>query len=213
MSSRPVLGRCSVPATGLESLDWASAVKSIGAQGWVRFEGVVSGRTCARLVGEAPTTWQAEPEVIGDVRQSGLSCGVSFDKAGPTVRDVGLTICDSVTNVLPTGTPSLPCFNVATWGRSQDGMGYITTHRDPPAAGGLIAIVTLFGQATFRVWHGTQATEWETADGDLVIVRGNGWPTGDSLCPVHEVTSPVVGDRMTMTLRYNKRGPGADYFA
>lgn len=202
-----------MPTTGLESLDWASAVNLIDAQGWVRFERAVSGYTCARLVGEAPKTWQAEPEVIGDVHQSGLSCGVYFDEAGPTVRDVGLTISESVANVLPAGTPSIPAFNVATWTRSVDGTGYITAHRDPPAAGGLIATATLYGEARFRVWNGAQTTEWDTADGDLVILRGNGWPTADSLCPIHEVMSPLVGDRMTMTLRYNARGPGADYFA
>lgn len=67
--------------------------------------------------------------------------------------------------------------------------------------------------ALFRVWRGDVVTEWETDDGDLVILRGRGWPTEKPLCPVHEVESPRVGERMTLTLRHNVGGPGADYFA
>ena len=77
----------------------------------------------------------------------------------------------------------------------------------------VIAIVTLRGHAVFRVWQGSEATEWETTDGDLVLLRGHGWPEGDSLCPVHEVESPRRGERMTMTLRHNTRAPGGGYFA
>ncbi len=72
--------------------------------------------------------------------------------------------------------------------------------------------MTLWGQARFRVWSETQPTEWVTGNGDLVILRGNGWPTEDSTCPIHEAESPVVGDRMIMTLRFNTRGPDASYF-
>src|ERR1700722_3573533 len=65
------------------------------------------------------------------------------------------------------------------WARSNEGVGFITAHRDPPAAGGIIAIVTLAGRALFRT--------------------------------VYEVESPRVGERMTLTLRYNVGGPEADY--
>ncbi len=61
------------------------------------------------------------------------------------------------------------------------------------------------------MWQAAHVTEWETCDGDLVILRGHGWPHEGSLCPLHEVESPRVGDRMTMTFRHNRRGPGGDY--
>jgi hypothetical protein len=83
----------------------------------------------------------------------------------------------------------------------------------PAQCGGVIATVTLYGQARFRGWSGADAIEWETADGDLVILRGNGWPTEASTCLVHEAERPAVGDRMIVTYRHNKGGPGADYFA
>jgi hypothetical protein len=145
----------------LEGIDWRRVATSLTEEGWVRLEGVVDNGTCARLVAAAPGTWQPETETIGDVRQSGLSCGVSFDGADRSVREVGLTICESLTTALPPDTPPIPCFNAATWNRTQFGIGYITAHRDPPTAGGVIATVTLWGQARFRVWTRTR-TEWVT---------------------------------------------------
>jgi hypothetical protein len=201
-----------LPTTGLQGIDWTRAADLLTGAGWVRLDGVVDRGTCARLEDAAPTTWQAETETIGNVRQSTLSCGVSFERSDAIVRHFGIMICDSLTKALRPGTAAIPRFNVATWGKSQNGIGYITAHRDPPVAGGVIATVTLWGRAPFRVWTGPQPTEWITGDGDLVILRGNGWPTEASVCPVHEVESPVEGDRMTMTLRYNKRGPDGGYF-
>lgn len=91
-------------------------------------------------------------------------------------------------------------------------------------AGGVIAVLTLRGRAPFRVWEtdGSSvdaagqpelAEEWETNDGDLVLLRGDGWPTPTSRCPIHEAQSPPRGDRSTLTLRHNKGGYGADYFS
>jgi hypothetical protein len=203
-----------VPGTGLDVVDWASVARSLVEDGWVRLERVVSGRTCGLLVDAAPMTWEPEPEVVVGVRQSGASTGLYFDRAATTVREVGLAISDALTVGRPPGTPVVPCFNEVRWSRSQAGAGHaITAHRDPSLCGGVIAIVTLFGKARFRVWSGADAVEWETADGDLVILQGNGWPTETSRCPVHEAELPPVGDRMIVTYRYNKGGPGADYFA
>jgi hypothetical protein len=152
--------------------------------------------------------------VIGDVRQNGASTGCFFDRSATTVREVGLTICGAISKARPRDAPEVPCFNEVRWHKSQAGDGHsITAHRDPPLCGGVIAIVTLFGRATFRVWETEEPVGWETNDGDLVILRGNGWPTESSLSPIHEAESPAAGDRMIVTYRYNKGGPGADYFA
>jgi hypothetical protein len=121
------------------------------------------------------------------------------------------------------GIGPLPAFNHAEWCRAARGKKYITAHRDPDTAGGVIAILTIRGRAPFRVWDhaGTPAdtrrrpslaTTWETEDGDLVLLRGGGWPHPTSRCPVHEAESPRDGDRVTLTLRHNKGGYGADYF-
>jgi hypothetical protein len=70
-------------------------------------------------------------------------------------------------------------------------------HRDPDTACGVIAIVTIRGQALFRAWDTDDglvdaqrrpelADQCETSDGDLVLLRGGGWPTPASRCPIHE---------------------------
>lgn len=123
-----------------------------------------------------------------------------------------------------TGLPPLPAFNHAEWCRAERGQKFITPHRDPPMAGGVIAVLTTRGRASFRVWDMNRssadaacqpelAEEWETNDGDLVLLRGGGWPTPTSRCPIHEAQSPLGGDRVTLTLRHNKGGYGADYFS
>ena len=45
----------------------------------------------------------------------------------------------------------LPSFNEVTWGRYPQGTGRITKHADPSEYGGVVAIFTLQGAATFRV--------------------------------------------------------------
>lgn len=201
-----------MPESGPQGINWADAARSLIEKGWVRLESVVPSHTRSLLMEAVPTTWAPLPEVEKSVRQGGLSAGVFFDRAAPTVQEFGRTLCDSLTKAR-SDLPAIPFFNEVQWGQSHDGIGYITAHHDPPGAGGVIAIVTLLGAALFRVWQGSQTTEWETGDGDLVMLRGHGWPHESSLCPLHEVESPRVGDRMTMTLRHNRRGPGGDYFA
>ncbi|MGZ4128999.1 MAG: hypothetical protein ACXVQ2_12690 [Actinomycetota bacterium] len=196
---------------GIDAVDWVDAVDSLIEKGWVRLEGAVDARTCSNLGHAAPATWERLPRVEGDVHQCGLRSGVFFDSAAPVVQQFGRTICGSL-SAARSDIVAVPCFNDVQWGQSHDGVGYITAHRDPPAAGGIIAIVTLHGRARFRVRHGMSASEWDTADGDLVLLRGNGWPERNALCPVHEDESRG-DDRMTMTLRHNTGGPGADYFA
>jgi hypothetical protein len=120
------------------------------------------------------------------------------------------------------GVPPLPAFNHAEWCRAERGEN-TSPHRDPDTAGGVIAVLAIRGRALFRVWdieggvadaqrHPELAQAWETGDGDLVFLRGGGWPTSASRCPIHEAQSPPEGDRVTLTLRHNKGGYGSNYF-
>lgn len=201
-----------MPRMGRSGVVWPDAARALSGNGWVRFERLVDDGIRAALAEAAPSTWSPLPETEGRVRQGGLSCGLLLDHAPTPVQEFAGEICVGLT-AARRDWPPVPGFNEVQWGRSHNGTGFITAHRDPPGAGGVIAIVTLSGRALFRVWHGSETTEWETDDGDLVLLRGRGWPREDSLCPIHEVESPRRGERMTMTLRYNRGGPGADYFA
>lgn len=207
-----VVSRCGVPWIGPRSVEWSQATTALSERGWLRLERALDIRRCQQLSGAAPSTWAPLPEVEGGVRQGGLSCGVFFRDAATAVQEFGREVCDSLSGV-SRAVPPVPLFNEVQWGRSRQGVGFITRHRDPPGAGGIIVIVTLTGNAVFRVWEDGDGTEWLTEDGDVVLLRGHRWPTEDSMCPLHEVESPCAGERITMTLRHNAAGEGADYFA
>ena len=209
---------------GLESVDWPEVARALTRDGWIRLDGLVSERACARLLEAAPGTWIDTPEhQIGSVREAGMTCGVVFVAASADVRRFGDAIRDGINSVTIKAVPPIPPFTDVQWGRARaDGAQFITAHRDPARAGGVIAITTLFGAARFRIWHDRAdprksadelpSTTWKTGNGDLVLIAGNGWPQPYDRCPVHEIASPNGGQRITMTLRHNTAGPGADYF-
>ncbi len=144
--------------------------------------------------------------------------------AAPVVRGLGDSIVRELANATPHALPAIPEFNEVSWTLYPTGTGHITSHRDPVAYGGIIAIATLLGRATFRIWSGealgTPAevlmsdippTRWETAAGDLILLRRNGWPTPTTRCPMHEADRPPDGERIILTYRHNTRGAGAGY--
>lgn len=151
-------GVCEVPLIATGVINWADAATVLSASGWLRLRGAVDAGTRAALTDAAPPTWTPLPEIEQGVRQGGQSCGAFFNDAAVAVQEFGTKICVSL-NVARRDLPPVPCFNEVQWGRSDDGVGFITTHRDPPGAGGVIAIVTLSGRALFRVWHGSNPTE------------------------------------------------------
>lgn len=191
---------------------WTEAAAGLTDRGWTRLRQAFDVETGARLAAAAHDRWYSLDDVAG-IRQAGRNCGVFLADADPLVKGVARGICDSLAAALSAAARPLPSFNEVTWGTHHDGAHYITAHRDPPGAGGVIAILTLWGRARFRVWDEHGGAAWDTEDGDLVLLNGNGWPAADSRCPEHEVESPTSGDRMVLTYRYNRGGPGADYFA
>lgn len=134
----------------MKGVDWRAVVEMLGGPGWVRLQGVVSAATCERLLDAAPSTWSAlsEDETgTGTVRQAGISCHAELARAADVVRLYGQSICEAVNGIRSPEVTVVLEFNHAQWTRSLDGVGFITRHRDPPAAGGIIAITTLAGRA------------------------------------------------------------------
>jgi hypothetical protein len=206
-------------------IDWDVVVPQIASRGWARLTGAVAPDALVALEHAAPGPWSSLPDTEGGagVRQAGLACHGAVDAAGDVVAALADGIRAGIDGAGAADVAPLPVFNHAEWCRSERGRKYITAHRDPDTAGGVIAILTIRGQATFRVWEfdgplpearrrPEVATAWETGDGDLVLLRGGGWPRPASRCPVHEAESPPDGDRVTLTLRHNKGGYGAAYF-
>jgi hypothetical protein len=209
----------------LAGVDWIAATELLVARGWVRLERAVDPGACAALHEAAPGPWTSLPASEGDagVRQGGLACHSDVDGAADAVRSLAGAIRRGIDGAQVPDVPPLPDFNHAQWCRGDRGEQFITPHRDPDTAGGVVAILTIHGRAPFRVWDGERgladadgdpkgAEEWETENGDLVLLGGGGWPTATSRCPVHEARSPLVGDRTTLTLRHNRGGYGSDYF-
>ncbi|HEV2071731.1 MAG TPA: hypothetical protein VGR26_18255 [Acidimicrobiales bacterium] len=210
----------------LRNLGWSEVVDQLMSRGWVRLRGAVSSDASEALEHAGPGPWHSLPETEGSagVRQAGLACHSAVDQAPDVVRLLCGEIKSGVDSATGTSVAYLPAFNHAEWCRAESGEKFITAHRDPDTAGGLIAVLTARGRAVFRIWdwdgpsrevHNNldRATEWESDDGDLVLMTGGGWPLATSRCPVHEVESPASGDRVTLTLRHNKGGYGADYFS
>ena len=148
------------------------------------------------------------PKMGGDgyVQFDGLSSHQEVTASAPVVQAFATTLIDSINGAIPTEVRPIPYFNHAEWGTTTpEGVSFITPHRDPATAIGVIAIATLEGAARFCVWDDTAtdlapalhrddtAHQWDTSDGDMVILRCEGWPSSAARSPVHEARSPEFG--------------------
>jgi len=207
------------------SVHWREAVQNLIVLGWCRVQGAVSTDLAAALEDAAPDRWTSVPPVEGPARVRQAGCGSHSDIDGATtvVQTFARALREQIDSATPPGTPGLPPFNHAEWSRPEHGHMFITPHRDPVTAEGVVVTVTLRGEARFRVWeledspaaaleHPERANVWATADGDIVVLRGGRWPTDESMCPIHDAQMPVGGERVTLTLRHNRGGFGTDYF-
>ena len=196
--------------------DWTEAAAAVLARGWARLTEAVPADLVGRLADTPRPGWHPLPEEEGVVRQQGFGSYLPVADAHGTVRNVADGIAASLTDAMAgLGMPGVPAFNDVCWTRYPKGRGHITAHRDPPAYGGVIAVVTLAGAARFQVWDEPEGASppsgWRTRSGDLVVLRGQGWPRSHDRCPRHGVEPPVDADRMIMTLRHNTRGAGVPY--
>lgn len=200
----------------LVAVDWGSTVQAVIDSGWCRVPGAISAGRAGRLIQAASGPWRPLPhnEGGGAVYQAGSGTFAVLQDAGLAVRTVAQFLRGHLMDAAPAGCPELPAFNEVSWTRYPQGAGHITGHRDPPGCGGVIAVLTLAGNATFYV--GPSLTRcidsWQVSRGDLVVLRGFGWPAAGARCVVHGVEPPQAGERVIMTLRHNRGGAGADYF-
>jgi hypothetical protein len=194
------------------NIDYDQAVSDLAACGWARAPHALPAGAADLLVEDNGRTWTVAGDE-GVVRQHVIGSYSPYAEVLPVVRAVGDQLIAGLSAAArKRGRPAPPGFNEATWGCYPAGIGHITAHRDPGAYGGTIAVFTLAGGAAFRAWSADgRVTEWQTGPGQLVVLRGVGWPEPDSECPLHEVDPPVEGERRIMTLRHNLGGAGAGY--
>lgn len=193
--------------------DWSAAVTALAESGWVRLAEAVAPASMRTLADAPRPAWHDLPEEESGVHQHGKGSYLPMDDCDDLVKAFASEVVDGL-SAAGQGRrwPPVPMFNEVTWTHYPDGAGHITEHRDPPGCGGVIAVTTLVGTARFSVLDPDRSSEWLTAPGDVVLLRGRSWPSPGSRCPRHAVGPPIGGDRMIMTMRFNRRGAGADYF-
>ena len=191
------------------NVDWTAAVDALVDRGCMRCEQAVPPGLVEALREARPGAWVPRPAYEGGVRLYGDSCCPALRECPEVVVGVATELTSQLSAVARSrGLPEVPLLNEVCWGREPDGEGGIVPHRDPPGAGGVIAVFTLRGRAMFQLGE----EEWPVTAGDLVLLRGRGWPTPDSWCPTHGAGPPIGGVRENLQMRCNVGGAGADYF-
>jgi len=193
-------------------LPWHDAVEQLLHRGWMHAADAIDSDLVEELADEERREWR----LLGDegvVSQHAFGSYLPLDTARAAVRRVAERLVAGLSDAAyKRDLPTLPPFNEVTWGRYPQGTGRITKHADPADYGGVIAIFTLRGAASFRVFRpDAEVVEWQTDPGQLALLRGARWPHETSRCPLHEVDPPDSGERMIMTLRSNSGGAGTGY--
>jgi hypothetical protein len=183
-------------------------VNELASRGWVRLPGYLDPPGRASLIKAEGLTWRRLAPRVGAITQSGWFAQVPVGEAPDRVRTFGLAIPGLITESIEAEPPP---FNEVTWQRYLPGDGHIDPHRDQTFYKGPIVIVTLAGQAEFTILASRNppviSARWVTGDGDVVILRGAGFGSSQSRCPLHSVGPPAT-ERLTVTFRHNERGPG-----
>jgi hypothetical protein len=84
----------------------------------------------------------------------------------------------------------------------------ITPHLDHKRYHFLVAVFTAEGRAPFtwcRDRDGTPQAVWQAGPGSLVLLRGPGLAGVDDGRPLHMVTGPPIGQRVSVTFRMDSR--------
>ncbi|HVX47049.1 MAG TPA: hypothetical protein VHC49_24370 [Mycobacteriales bacterium] len=185
------------------TLNGTTALTDLHRQRWSFVPGALPDT--APLVRAAPDRWMTDESPDGsNVTYSSSSTGEALANCADPVQDLARSVVDQLA-----GDEAVPMFNEAAWNRYQPGRGHISLHRDPPGAGGVIAVFTLYGEAVFTV---ESQAEFTVAGGDLVLLAGTGWPESGAQCVRHGASIPITGERMILTFRFNVNGAGAAYF-
>jgi hypothetical protein len=145
---------------------------------------------------------------IGTVRQrgDGLTIGVG-DEAFPLVARLVTELTGEVTASRVDGTADYEP-NEITCQRYLDDSSGIAAHMDQRRYRLLVAVFTLVGEATFRVFENRSATKvvgaWTTRGGDLCLLRAPGLAGHSDGRPTHSVAGPTASARVSLTVRMNQ---------
>jgi hypothetical protein len=167
-------------------------------RGWVRLAGHLDTGECAALAKPQALPWAEMAPKVGAVTQHGWFAQLPFQKAPAPVRAFGSVMRATVSAALG---QHLPEWTDATWQRYEPGYGHIGPHRDQAYYTGVIAIVTLSGEAEFTVLASrTRPCRWLA-----------GPPVAETWSCCEEQTWEPVGHAAPCTRSEHPHRPGAPW--
>jgi hypothetical protein len=182
------------------------ATQRVLTTGWAYFAGHIPDPVCALVRKPDAVNWKRLAPQVGVVSQDGWFAQLRLGEAPEPVQALGRSIYESVSK----GTGSaFPAFNEVTWQRYDPGSGFIAPHRDQANYVGIIAVITLSGQAEFAILESRSpavvSDRWLTGEGHLVVLRGADLVGAGSRGPLHRVGPPDT-ERLTLTFRHDLTG-------
>jgi hypothetical protein len=194
-------------------LELRRALQSVQRTGGVLVEDALPAELCSRIAAEvAASAFERLPEHQGQVRQQGdiLVLPAGLD-AYPAIKGLRDELIHAVRRDAA-GIAGLECWtpDEVSVQRYRAGTTGITPHRDQKRYRNLIAVFTVEGSATFTLCKnraGEPLAQWPAGTGSLVLLRGPGLGGVDDGRPLHAVTGPTAGQRISVGFR-KSRYPG-----
>ncbi len=188
---------------------WLRVAEQLAGRGWSRTR--VDGR---HDIGKPPRlAWR--PIAPGSpTLQQGQGAHSALAAAPDAVRGFAAWLDgELVAAATGLGLEAPPAFNEVSWSRYPASRGRLAMHLDPADFVGVIAIVTLEGNARFEIESVVDGSfeRWTTRPGDLVLLRGAGWPGESDGRPRHGAGPPVGGPRRIVNFRTNVNGAERGY--
>jgi hypothetical protein len=196
-----------VKTTTAPHLELRTALRSVQQTGAAFIENALPGELCSRIAEEAATaTFERLPEHEGQVHQDGelfvLTAGLG---AYPEIKDLR----DELTHAVRRDGTDIA--GLSDWApgevsiqRYRTGTTGITPHRDLKRYRTLVAVFTIEGNATFTLCAnrtGEPLAQWPTRTGSLVLLRAPGLGGIEDGRPLHAVTGPIAGQRISVGFR------------
>jgi hypothetical protein len=194
----------------------AEALRVCVDVGFARLEDAVDGGVLRGLRAELDAgPFRPFGESFGPVRQQIDGYDVSIPSASfPMLSSLCRALRDAV-RAAGGGVRGL-----ATWSPNEVGIAHyvpgsigITPHMDGRWYRRLVAVLTVYGRATFAICGsrdpGDVVARWSAGPGDLVLMRGPGLAGHRDGRPFHLVEGPRRGERLSIGIRMSDRPQSA----
>lgn len=197
-----------------EAVDLGSALAGVADRGAVFVNNALAEPFRQRLAAEtAAMPLEAMPSKEGVAQQGGEMFAIHGDTSPyPFIEHLRVALM-ARTAALADNITGLGAWrpNHVSVQRYRAGTLGITPHLDQKRHRYLVAVFTADGRAPFT-WckdrAGTPEATWRAGPGSLVLLRGPGLAGVEDGRPLHMVTGPPVGQRVSVTFRMDSRFAG-----